>query len=203
MVASQGRGIVRVLALFPMNMSRLSFIAASAALLCAASSAALAQQAYPATLTGHAVLPAVITDRVRPGNCFAPFHWNDVFGDNLAINAVTHDAVDPISLQPEFKFCAVALQRVELIDHQFLQTPAPATVDSSPLPEELAMSSIETFADLAGIRCLPSPPLNDSERTYLAGFLSGLQSPAGRQAAGVPVCTMPAPLTLPALTPVN
>ena len=59
MVASQGRGIVRVLALFPMNMSRLSFIAASAALLCAASSAALAQQSYPATLTGHAVLPAL------------------------------------------------------------------------------------------------------------------------------------------------
>src|SRR3990167_6709538 len=59
MVASQGRGIVRVLALFPMNMSRLSFIAASAALLCAASSAALAQQAYPATLTGHAVLPGL------------------------------------------------------------------------------------------------------------------------------------------------
>ncbi|MBT9442732.1 MAG: glycerophosphodiester phosphodiesterase, partial [Acidovorax sp.] len=40
-------------------MFRLSFIAASAALLCAASSAALAQQAYPATLTGHAVLPAL------------------------------------------------------------------------------------------------------------------------------------------------
>jgi NADPH-dependent sulfite reductase flavoprotein alpha-component len=75
---------------------------------------------------GKAVLPAVVTDRVRPGNCFAPFHWNDVFGENLAINAVTHDAVDPISLQPEFKFCAVALQRVELIEHQFLDVPAPA-----------------------------------------------------------------------------
>jgi sulfite reductase (NADPH) flavoprotein alpha-component len=56
------------------------------------------------------------------------------------------------------------------------------------------MSSIETFADLAGIRCLPSPPLNDRERTYLAGFLSGLQSPAGRQAAGVPVLPPSAPL---------
>lgn len=146
------------------------------------------------SVRGRAVLPAVVSDRVRQGNCFAPFHWNDVFGENLAINAVTNDAVDPISQQPEFKFCAVALQRVELIDHQFLQTPAPATVDSSPLPEELAMSSIETFADLAGIRCLPSPPLNDSERTYLAGFLSGLQSPAGRQAAGVPVLPPSAPL---------
>lgn len=81
------------------------------------------------SLRGRAVLPAVVTDRVRQGNCFAPFHWNDVFGENLAINAVTHDAVDPISLQPEFKFCAVALQRVELIEHAFLDMPTPTVVD--------------------------------------------------------------------------
>jgi sulfite reductase (NADPH) flavoprotein alpha-component len=57
---------------------------------------------------GSAILPAIVSDRVRPGNCFVPFHWNDLFGDNLAINAVTNDAVDPISFQPELKFCAVA-----------------------------------------------------------------------------------------------
>ena len=61
---------------------------------------------------GQAVLPARITDRVRVGNCFAPFHWNDVFGEQLAINALTSDAVDPVSLQPEFKYAAVALKRV-------------------------------------------------------------------------------------------
>ncbi|MEC0229975.1 molybdopterin oxidoreductase family protein [Paenibacillus alba] len=60
---------------------------------------------------GHAVLPAVISERVRQGNCFAPFHWNDLYGENLAINEVTHDAVDPISFQPELKFCAVSLAR--------------------------------------------------------------------------------------------
>jgi len=60
---------------------------------------------------GLATLPAVITDRVSPGTCFAPFHWNDLFGDRLAINAVTSDAVDPISLQPELKHAAVALTR--------------------------------------------------------------------------------------------
>ncbi|NJL91645.1 MAG: molybdopterin-dependent oxidoreductase, partial [Coleofasciculaceae cyanobacterium SM2_1_6] len=62
---------------------------------------------------GFAVLPAVVTDRVRSGNCFVPFHWNDVFGKDLAINAVTSDAVDPISLQPECKFCAVNLTPVK------------------------------------------------------------------------------------------
>ena len=149
------------------------------------------------SLRGRAVLPAVVTDRVRQGNCFAPFHWNDVFGEHLAINAVTNDAVDPISLQPEFKFCAVALQRVELIDHSFLETPASAAIDfpsSTPLQEELAMSRIEAFADLAGISSLPSPQLNENERTYLAGFLSGLQSTAGRQAVGVPSLPPAAPL---------
>jgi NADPH-dependent sulfite reductase flavoprotein alpha-component len=59
---------------------------------------------------GRAVLPAVITDRVRPGNCFAPFHWNDEHGEYLAINALTSDAVDKDSLQPELKVCAVSLR---------------------------------------------------------------------------------------------
>src|SRR3546814_813577 len=56
-----------------------------------------------ASRRGRAVLPAVVTDRVRPGNCFAPFHWNDASGEYLSINAVTHDAIDPASQPPEFK----------------------------------------------------------------------------------------------------
>ncbi len=61
---------------------------------------------------GRAIYPARITDRIRHGCCFAPFHWNDMFGENLAINAATSEAVDPISKQPEFKFCAVRLSKV-------------------------------------------------------------------------------------------
>ncbi|MEU1074277.1 MULTISPECIES: bifunctional nitrate reductase/sulfite reductase flavoprotein subunit alpha [unclassified Streptomyces] len=64
-----------------------------------------------ASRRGRAVLPAVVTDRVRPGCCFAPFHWSDLYGTDLSINAVTSDAVDPISLQPEFKVCAVSLTK--------------------------------------------------------------------------------------------
>ncbi len=90
------------------------------------------------SVRGLAVLPAVISDRVLPGNCFAPFHWNDVYGEKLAINAVTNDAVDPISRQPEFKCCAVALRKVELIGHRFLDLPQVETVtqtasDQAPL----------------------------------------------------------------------
>jgi predicted molibdopterin-dependent oxidoreductase YjgC len=65
-----------------------------------------------ASARGRAIYPARITDRIRPGCCFAPFHWNDRFGDDLAINAATSEAVDPISKQPEFKFCAVRLSKV-------------------------------------------------------------------------------------------
>ena len=65
-----------------------------------------------ASRRGRAVLPAVVTDRVRPGCCFAPFHWNDLFGDDLSLNAVTSDALDPVSFQPELKVCAVGLSKV-------------------------------------------------------------------------------------------
>jgi len=81
-----------------------------------------------ASRRGRAVLPAVVTDRVRPRCLFAPFHWNDLFGEYLAVNAVTNDAVDPISLQPEFKACAVALTRV-----------APAAVEPGGPAELLAV----------------------------------------------------------------
>lgn len=62
------------------------------------------------TRRGRAVLPAVVSDRVRQGTCFVPFHWNDDHGEYLAVNALTNDAVDPDSLQPEFKACAVSLR---------------------------------------------------------------------------------------------
>ncbi len=65
-----------------------------------------------ASRRGFAVYPAEVTTRVRPGECFAPIHWNDLFGENLAVNAATSEAVDEISLQPEFKFSAVALSKV-------------------------------------------------------------------------------------------
>jgi NADPH-dependent sulfite reductase flavoprotein alpha-component len=94
---------------------------------------------------GRAVLPAVVTDRVRPGNCFVPFHWNDEHGEYLTINALTNDAVDPDSLQPEFKLCAVSLRPVKSMD---------------PVVDEL---------DLAR-----RPVLTDNEKLYLAAFFSGL-----------------------------
>lgn len=116
---------------------------------------------------GQAVLPARVTDRVMPGSCFAPFHWNDVWGEQLAINAVTCDAVDPISLQPAFKHCAVALERVggERIEALDLAC--------EPTPERAAMPT-STLSRLLGLDKLPVPVLAEDEQHYLQGFLLGL-----------------------------
>lgn len=123
---------------------------------------------------GTAVLPAVVTDRVRRGNCFAPFHWNDEQGDKLTINAVTNDAVDPESLQPEFKVAAVRL---------------------APVPVEPTAESVQSppadMHPLAGALGLGGPPtLNDSEKVYLAGFFTG-----AAHAVGVPVLPPSAPVS--------
>ena len=126
-----------------------------------------------ASRRGRAVLPAVITDRVRPGSCFAPFHWNDLFGEYLSINAVTNDAVDPVSFQPEFKVCAVSLVKVA--------APAPALV--------LELASSPTSAAVFGLQAMAPPTLSEEERWYLTGFLAGI--PAG--SPGIPVLPPGAP----------
>ncbi|RPE28672.1 bifunctional nitrate reductase/sulfite reductase flavoprotein subunit alpha [Kitasatospora cineracea] len=129
-----------------------------------------------ASRRGRAVLPAVLTDRVQRGSCFAPFHWNDLFGEDLSINAVTSDAVDPLSFQPELKYCAVSLTAVT--------TAAPA--DPAPLP---AFDTAPVTAAVFGLDTAPPPVLDEDERRYLAGFLAAI--PIGRP--GVPVLPADAP----------
>ncbi|WP_243652763.1 bifunctional nitrate reductase/sulfite reductase flavoprotein subunit alpha [Novosphingobium sp. PhB165] len=146
---------------------------------------------------GRAVLPAVVTDRVRPGNCFAPFHWNDVFGDDLAINAVTSDAVDPISLQPEFKFSAVALMRVsgpaetETVAHTAAgRAPSsPSLSGYSPMQQ----AAVDVFERVMGLEAAQPPRLSDEERAYLTGFTSGLRSLETLPARDVPLVPQGSP----------
>jgi sulfite reductase (NADPH) flavoprotein alpha-component len=133
-----------------------------------------------ASRRGRAVLPATVTDRVQPGALFAPFHWNDMFGEYLAVNAVTNDAVDPISFQPELKVCAVALT---LVAAPVVEPPAREDVS----PGALAIRALGAALGLDA----PEPPrLGERERRYLAGFLAGL----GGGAPGTPVLPSTAPL---------
>ncbi|MET9076498.1 bifunctional nitrate reductase/sulfite reductase flavoprotein subunit alpha [Streptomyces sp. NPDC004232] len=138
-----------------------------------------------ASRRGRAVLPAVVTDRVRPGCCFAPFHWNDLFGEYLSVNAVTNDAVDPLSFQPEFKMCAVALTKVATA--VTVRSPVPVAAPAV-APEASTVSVPAPF----GLEPAPPPPvLAAHERRYLTGFLAGI--PSG--APGVPVLPPDAPFS--------
>ncbi|MDM4720773.1 molybdopterin oxidoreductase family protein [Micromonospora sp. WMMA1363] len=57
---------------------------------------------------GEMVAPARLSPTIRPDTVFAPFHW----GGAARANSVTNDAVDPVSGMPEFKICAVRVERV-------------------------------------------------------------------------------------------
>ncbi|MEH0574530.1 bifunctional nitrate reductase/sulfite reductase flavoprotein subunit alpha [Streptomyces sp. B21-108] len=165
-----------------------------------------------ASRRGRAVLPAVVTDRVLPGSCFAPFHWNDLFGEYLSVNAVTSDAVDPLSFQPELKVCAVSLTRVSTpVTVQVPATDTPATgtrvmagpVTETPVTETTALGASASASVLVptavqpsaaavfGLEPAPPPVLTERERQYLVGFLAGI--PAG--APGVPVLPPDAPFS--------
>jgi NADPH-dependent sulfite reductase flavoprotein alpha-component len=150
-----------------------------------------------ASRRGRAVLRAVVTDRVRPGNCFAPFHWNDSFGEYLSINAVTNDAVDPVSHQPEFKACAVTLTKVAVAKPDSGTDPSSAAAD---IPEAAAqgvevitLAQVDALAEILGVASEPAPQFGPLGRSYLAGMLAGLRSDAGRRTAGVPTLPLSAP----------
>ncbi|MYW65548.1 molybdopterin-dependent oxidoreductase [Streptomyces sp. SID8379] len=58
---------------------------------------------------GRAVAPARVTGTIRPDTVFMPFHWP---GAGRA-NSLTNPALDPTSRMPEFKVCAVRVERVD------------------------------------------------------------------------------------------
>ncbi|WP_110985900.1 molybdopterin oxidoreductase family protein [Acaryochloris thomasi] len=58
---------------------------------------------------GQAKLPAQITKAISPGTVFMPMHWGALWADDAEVNALTHPAVCPISLEPELKACAVQI----------------------------------------------------------------------------------------------
>lgn len=57
---------------------------------------------------GRVEAPARLTSTIRPDTLFMPFHWP---GAGRA-NTLTNPALDPTSRMPEFKVCAVRVERV-------------------------------------------------------------------------------------------
>jgi ferredoxin-nitrate reductase len=64
------------------------------------------------TRRGTVRLPVRLSDGVRPGMVFVPFHWGDLYAEGNAANYLTISAIGRVAKQPELKFCAVNLERV-------------------------------------------------------------------------------------------
>ena len=60
------------------------------------------------TRRGVAIVHARLTTTIRLDTVFVPFHW----GDTACVNLLTNPALDPISKMPEFKVCAVRMEKV-------------------------------------------------------------------------------------------
>jgi len=59
------------------------------------------------TRRGQITTTARLTERVSPGSIFAPFHFHEA-----PANALTIEELDPVSKIPEFKVCAVRLEKL-------------------------------------------------------------------------------------------
>lgn len=79
--------------------------------------------------TGSAVLRALITDRVQPGQVFAPIHWTGETAPSGCISRLVPGAVDPISGQPESKAAVVGLAPFKAQWYGFAVSRQPPALD--------------------------------------------------------------------------
>lgn len=77
--------------------------------------------AYVTSRRGVQILSVNISEAVRTSQAFIPMHWGSEFvsghaGKNIArgVNTLTLSAIDPISQQPELKFCAIKITKANL-----------------------------------------------------------------------------------------
>ncbi len=97
---------------------------------------------------GTAHLRALITDRVAPGQPFAPMHWTRQRSSAGTVNSVTRPSVDPISGQPALKSAPVTLRKFDAAWYAF----AASVTDMQPGAPYAAIAKSVTGwqAELAG-----------------------------------------------------
>jgi anaerobic selenocysteine-containing dehydrogenase len=61
---------------------------------------------------GMVIAQCRVTETVRAGTCFLPFHWGRRLGFWKSANNLTLGVRDPLSAQPELKACAVRVRRL-------------------------------------------------------------------------------------------
>ncbi|MFG2691922.1 molybdopterin oxidoreductase family protein [Kitasatospora sp. NPDC048407] len=97
------------------------------------------------TRRGSAVLPALVTEAIRPDHVFVPYHWPYP----VAANQLTIDALDPRSKIPEYKVCAVRIERARTVE---------------PVPAPPAPPGREAYPEAQVSRTDPLPPTSPQGR---------------------------------------
>src|SRR5690606_17656071 len=69
---------------------------------------------------GRMIARVRVTSDVRPGEAFAPMHWNARFASLGRVNPLVAAEVDPVSGQPELKNGAARLVRHAPARHGFI-----------------------------------------------------------------------------------
>ena len=152
------------------------------------------QQVEIRSRRGHAILSVHISDRVLIGHCFAPFHWSDVFGEHLSVNSLTGDAIDPVSLQPALKYCAVAITPIVTTQSNDTSTIKKLSCEEATMIQDPSALAVELFAgELEAGRRL-TQMLNTEEQHYLQGYLAGLRLCPPDTRHAIPVLPATAPL---------
>ena len=61
---------------------------------------------------GEVQLKARLSSDIKPGVIFLPMHWGKILNNDLnRANNLTNDLIDPVSKEPDFKYCAVSVGR--------------------------------------------------------------------------------------------
>jgi ferredoxin-nitrate reductase len=63
---------------------------------------------------GEVIVEAKLSPEMKPGVVFLPMHWGKILNNDLnRANNLTNDLVDPISKEPDFKYCAVNVRKYQ------------------------------------------------------------------------------------------
>ncbi|PRY12763.1 assimilatory nitrate reductase (NADH) beta subunit /assimilatory nitrate reductase (NADH) alpha subunit apoprotein [Pontibacter ummariensis] len=61
---------------------------------------------------GEVRVKAKVSENIKQGVVFLPMHWGKILGSDLnRANNVTSELLDPVSKEPDFKYCAVRVER--------------------------------------------------------------------------------------------
>ncbi len=90
--------------------------------------ASLAEVSNP---LGRAVLRVLISDRMQPGQVFAPMHWTGETAPSGRVDALVAPVTDPISGQPESKASTVAIRPFAAAWYGFAIAAGPVRPDTA------------------------------------------------------------------------